>query len=327
MRRRDFIALLGGAAAARPRAARAQQPAMPVIGFLGSDSNDTRSARFLAFHKGLAEAGYVEGSNVAVEYRWAEDQLDRYPEFAAELVCRQATVIAALAGIPGAMAAKAATTTIPIVFSGGFDPVELKLVASLNRPGGNVTGVTNLGLELGPKRLEVMHELLPAAKSFALLINPDHPNAEAQTQEMQTAARTLGLQIRVVHARTVSDFDAAFASLVQLGADGLVIGIGQPFTSRTGQLGDLAVRHKVPAIFASHDFVAAGGLVSYAGSNEDAFRLAGLYIGRILKGEKPADLPVVQATKVELIINLKTAKALGLTVPLALLGRADEAIF
>ena len=327
MKRREFIALLGGAAAsALPRAARAQQSAMPVIGFLGSESREMRSARFPAFHQGLAEAGYVDGRNVAIEYRWAEGRLERYPELAAELVRRQVTVMAALAGIPAATAAKAATTTIPIVIQGGFDPVEFKLVASLSRPGGNVTGVTNLGLELSPKRLEVMHELLPAAKVLAFLINPDHPTAETQSREIRTAAHALGLQIRTVHARAAHDFDAAFASLAQLGADGLMIANGQPLVAHPARLGELAARYKVPAIFESREFVASGGLVSYAGNNSEAYRPAGLYVGRLLKGEKPADLPVVQATKVELIINLKTAKALGVTVPLALLGRADEVI-
>jgi putative ABC transport system substrate-binding protein len=236
------------------------------------------------------------------------------------------TVIAALAGIPATMAVKAATTTIPIVFQGGFDPVEIGIVASLNRPGGNLTGVTNLGLELGPKRLEVMHELIPAAKVFALFINPDHPNAASQSSEMQVAARTLGLQIRIVHARAVNEFGAAFASLAQLGAAGLVVGHGQPFTAHNVHLGALAFRHRVAAIFETQEFVAAGGLASYSGNREDALRLAGVYVGRVLKGEKPADLPVQQATKIELIINLNTAKALGLTVPLSLLGRADEVI-
>jgi putative ABC transport system substrate-binding protein len=322
LKRREFIALLGGAATGWPLATQAQQPAMPVVGFLGSEID----AHFPAFHKGLAEAGYVDGRNVAVEYRWSEGHVERFPEFVADLVRRQVTVIASLAGIPAATAAKAATATIPVVFQGGFDPVEIGLVASLARPGGNLTGVTNLGLELGPKRLEVMHELIPVAKVFALLINPDHPNAESQSREMQAAARALGLEIRIVHARAAQDFDAAFASLAQLGAAGLVIGVGAPFTGRSRQLGEFATRHAVPAIFEYREFIAGGGLVSYSGDRTDAFRLVGVYVGRILKGEKPADLPVQRSTKVELMLNLKSARAFGLTVPLSLLGRADEVI-
>ena len=326
MGRREFVTLFGGAAATPyalwPLAARAQQPAVPVIGVLGSE----RDARYHAFEQGLAETGYAEGGNVRIEYRWSGGEVGRYPELAADLVHRQVTVIAALGGIPAAQAAKAATTAVPIVFEGGFDPVEVGLVASLSRPGGNLTGVTNLGLELGPKRLEVMHELIPAAKVFALLLNPDHPNAAPQTHEMQAAGRALGLELRIVHAATVNDFDAAFAGLAQLGVGGLVVGFGQPFTSRVGQLGQLARRHRVPAISESPEFVTAGGLVSYGGSRKDAFRVAGVYVGRILKGEKPAELPVQQATKVELVIDLKAAKVLGITVPLPLLGRADEVI-
>jgi putative ABC transport system substrate-binding protein len=323
MKRREFI--VGGAAAsAWPIAARAQS--MPVIGFLGSEAHEMRTARFPAFHQGLGETGYVDGRNLTIEYRWAEGRLEQYAVMAADLVRRQVSAIAALGGIPSATAAKAATTTIPVVFQMGGDPVESGLVASLSRPGGNVTGVTNLGLELGPKRLELMHELLPNAKVIALLINPSHPNADAQLRGMEAAGRTLGLQIRAVHARTVGEFDAAFASLAQLGVDGLVIGAGQPFQSRPEPLGQLAARHAVAAISQGREFVAAGGVVSYAGNQADAYRLAGLYIGRVLKGEKPADLPVVQSTKVEMIVNLKTAKALGINVPLPLLGRADEVV-
>jgi putative ABC transport system substrate-binding protein len=329
MNRRSLITLLGGAAASSlscsvlwPRAARAQRPSMPVIGVLGSELDPLVPA----FHKGLAEVGYVDGRNVAIEYRWAEGHLERYPEFAADLVRRPAAVIAAVGGFPAAAAAKAATSAIPVVFQGGFDPVETGLVASLSRPGGNLTGISNLNLALGPKRLEVMHELLPAAKLFALLVNPDHPNADSQSRDMQTAARALGVQLRNIHARTLPDFDAAIAGVAQLGAAGLVIGIGQPFTGHSGLLGELAARHGLPAIFESREFVAAGGLVSYMGDRADAFRLVGVYVGRILKGEKPADLPVQQSTKVELIVNLKTAKALGIDVPVALLARADEVI-
>jgi putative tryptophan/tyrosine transport system substrate-binding protein len=279
-----------------------------------------------AFREGLAEAGYVEGRNVTIEYRRSEGRVERYPELVADLLRHQVTVIAALGGIPSAMAAKAATTTIPIVFAGGFDPVEIGLVTSFARPGGNLTGTTSLAVELGPKRLEAMHELLPAAKVFALLLNPDHPNAETESRGMQTAARVLGVQIRIVHARDVREFDMAFATVAQLGAAGLMIGIGQPLAGNSGLLGELAARHRVPAIAGSRDFVAAGGLLSYTGNSTEATRGAGIYAGRILKGEKPGDLPVQQATKVELIINMKTAKALGLTIPETLLATADEVI-
>jgi len=321
LKRRTLVTLIGGAAA-WPVAARAQQRALPVIGVLGSQLD----ARYHAFQQGLAETGYAEGRNVRIEYRWSDGQVGRYSELAADLIRRQVTVIAALGGIPAAQAAKAATTAIPIVFEGGFDPVEVGLVASLSRPDGNLTGATNLGLELGPKRLEVMHELIPAAKVFALLLNPAHPNAAAQSREMQAAGRVLGLELRIVHAPTVNDFDAALAALVRLDVDGLVIGLGQPFTGHLEQLGELAARHRVPAISESPEFVKAGGLVSYGGSRKDSLRVAGVYVGRILKGEKPAELPIQQATKVELIIDLKAARALGVTVPLPLLGRADEVI-
>jgi putative ABC transport system substrate-binding protein len=323
MKRREFIGLLGGAAAGAtwPLAARAQQPALPVIGLLSPDPDRNRP-----FHQGLAEGGYADGRNVTIEYRWSEGRLERYPELVADLVRRQVAVIAALGGIPAAAAAKAATTTIPVVFSGGFDPVEIGLVAGLARPGGNLTGTSSLNLALGPKRLEMMHELIPAAKVFALLLNPDHPNAEPQAREMQTAARALGLELRIVHARSDNELDAAFAGLSGLGAAGLVIGNGQPFSGLTRQLAEFATRHRMPTIFESREFVAAGGLVSYTGSRDDAYRLVGVYVARILKGEKPADLPVQQVTKVELIVNMKTAKALGITVPLPLLGRADEVI-
>jgi ABC-type uncharacterized transport system substrate-binding protein len=324
MRRRDFITLIGGAAA-WPFAARAQA-SMPVIGVLGSESHERHTSAYLAFHRALEEVGYVDGRNVAIEYHWAEGRLDRYGELAADLVRRPVDVIAALSGIPAAAAAKAATETIPIVFQGGFDPVETGLVASLSRPGGNMTGVTNLNLELGPKRIELMHELLPRAKVVALFINPTHPNAAAQSQQMESAARALGLEIRIVPVLTVADFEAGFASVESLGVGGLVIGIGQPFVGRNRDLGALAARHRIPTIFESREFTAAGGLASDAGNRDDSLRLAGLYVGRILKGEKPADLPVQQSTKVELIINLATAKALGLTIPLPLLGRADKVI-
>jgi putative ABC transport system substrate-binding protein len=327
MRRREFITLLGGAAAAWPLAARAQQPAMPVIGFLGSESPGVSASRLRAFRQGLSETGYVEGRNVAIEYRWAESQNDRLPALAADLVRRQVRVIAASGGLLSVQAAKAASATIPIVFQLGGDPVEFGLVASLNRPGGNLTGVTSLNVELGPKLLEVLHELVPTATSLALLLNPTRPNVEGQVNIVQAAARTLGLPpLHVLHASTERDFDTVFATLRQLRAGGLVITPSLLFSTRTEQLAALALRDAVPAISPDREFAAAGGLMSYGGSGQDQTRLVGNYTGRILKGDKPADLPVQQATRVELVINMKTAKALGLTFPLTLLGRADEVI-
>jgi putative tryptophan/tyrosine transport system substrate-binding protein len=328
MRRREFIAGLGGAAVTLPLAARAQQPTLPVIGFINVTSARNYTQQLAAFLNGLGETGYVDGRNVKIEYRWAEDRSDRLPTMAADLVQKQVTVIAATS-TPAALAAKAATTTIPIVFeTGSADPVRLGLVASLNRPEGNVTGVTQTSLEMAPKRLQLLHEVVPTARVIALLVNPTDPSlAEPTTKELKAAARTLGLELHVLNASTERDFDAVFAKLVELGAGGLVIGPDALFISRTEKLAELAVRHAVPAVFQGREFAAAGGLISYGGYLADAYRLAGIYTGRILKGDKPADLPVQQATtKVELVINLKTAKALGIDVPNALIGRANEVI-
>ncbi len=324
MRRRKFLGLLGSAAAAWPLTIRAQQPATPVIGFLGGQSPDLWADQVRAFRQGLSETGYIEGRNVAIEYRWAEGQYNRLPALAAELVRLQVAVIAANG--PTVPPAKAATTAIPIVFVTGADPVKLGLVASLNRPGGNTTGVTTLGLELAPKRLELLREMVPSATVIGLLLNPSNPNADAIARDSQTAARTLGLQLHVLRASNERDFDAVFASLAQLRAGGLVIAADGFFISQSQRLAALTIRHAVPTIFQFRAFAAAGGLISYGGSNTDSYRQAGAYTGRVLRGEKPADLPVIQATKVELIINLKTAKAFGLEVPQSLLARADEII-
>jgi putative ABC transport system substrate-binding protein len=326
IRRREFIFTLGGAAAAWPLAAHAQQPAMPVIGFLNADSPQRYGQPLSAFLKGLGETGYVDGRNVAIEYRWAEGRYDRLPAMATDLVHRQVTVIAATS-TAAALAAKAATTTIPIVFEMGSDPVRLGLINSLNRPDGNITGVTQLNWEVIPKRLELLHELLPTARVMALLVNPtDSVYAEMQSRAVLAAAHTLGLEIHVLNASTEDDFDSVFANVGHLRAGGLVIGGGAFFYSRIKQLAALAIRHAVPAVFQSREFVAAGGLLSYGSEVTDAYRLAGVYTGRVLKGDRLADLPILQATKVELFINLKTAKALGITVPLPLSGRADEVL-
>jgi putative ABC transport system substrate-binding protein len=314
-RRRSGVAALGAR----------EQMKIPVIGFLNSASPEVYAIRLRAFRQGLGEIGYVEGHNVAIEYRWAEGQYDRLSTFAADLVRRQVGAIF-VTGIPATAAAKAATTTIPIIFEMGADPVAFGLVASLNRPGGNVTGIASLGGGLAPKQLELLHELTPTATIMALLVNPANPSGETVTNELQAAARTLGLQLHVLHATAERDFGTAFANLHQLGAGGLVIPNEGLFLYRSEQLASLTVRHAVPAIMVAREFVAAGGLMSYGSSISDAVRLAGVYTGRILKGEKLADLPVQQSTKVELFINMKAAKALGLTVPISLLGRADEVI-
>jgi ABC-type uncharacterized transport system substrate-binding protein len=327
MRRRYFMTLLGGAVAAWPLAARAQQPALPVIGFLGSASPPPWGDRLRAFRQGLSETGYVEGKNVAIEYRWAEGQNDRLPAMAVDLVRGQVTVMAAPGSTPAALAAKAATTTIPIVFEIASDPVELGLIASLARPGGNVTGVTSLNAEVGPKRLELLHEIVPTATIIALLVNPTNPTlSESTTKALQAAARTLGVQLHVLHASTHQDLDTVFATAGQLRVGALMIGADPFFTSRLEQLAALGLHHALPTAYQFREFAAAGGLVSYGTSLTDTFRLVGIYTGRILKGERPADLPVQQASKVELILNLKTAKALRLTVPLPLIARADEVI-
>jgi putative ABC transport system substrate-binding protein len=326
IRRRELIVAVGGAAATWPLVARAQQqPAMPVIGYLNAFSAQGATAKQLAaFLKGLGETGYVEGHNVSIEYRWAERQFDRLPAMMADLVHRQVAVIAATT-TPAALAAKTVTTTIPIVFETGTDPVQLGLVAALNRPGGNVTGVTSLVVEVAPKRLELLHELVPAARVIGLLVNQaDTDLAQVQLRAIQSAANTFGLELQVLNASSEHDFDAAFASPIRLRAGGLVISADQVFTRGMEQLAALTVRHSVPAVYLYREFAAAGGLMSYGGASTESYRLAGFYTGRILKGEKPADLPVLQATKLDLYINLKTAKALGITVPLPLSGRADE---
>ena len=328
-KRREFIALLSGGGlllAAKVKRARGQQPAMPVVGLLGATTAHGYAAQLAAFRQGLSEAGFVEGRNVAIEYRWADDQYDRLPALAADLARRQVAVIATLGGNTASVAAKAATTTIPVVFHGSVDPVEAGLVASLNRPGGNVTGVVTLNMDTGQKRLELMHELLPAATTIGLLLNPTNAVAEIQSKDLQAAARTLGLQLQIANASTERDFDAAFATLSQGQVGGLVIGTDGFLVSQSEQLAALTVRYALPTIFQYRAFVTAGGLMSYGGSVTDSYRLSGVYTGRILKGEKPADLPVQQATKVELIINLKTARTLGITFPITLLGRADEVI-
>ena len=326
MRRRDVLGVLGGAAVTWPLAARARQSATPVIGFLSIRSQGDEPQLLTAFHQGLKEVDYVVGQNVTMEYRWAEGQSGRLPAMAADLVHREVAVIVATPSV-AALAAKAATATIPIVFEGGADPVKIGLVASLNRPGGNVTGVTQLNNEIAPKRLELLHELIPTATVIALLVNPADPTiAEAYSNVVLSAAHRLGLELHVLNASSERDFDTVFANLMQLRAGGLVIGGGALFTARIEQLAALTAHYAVPAIHGSREFVAAGGLVSYGASLADAYRLAGVYTGRILKGDKPAELPVQQAAKVELYINLKTAKVLGITVPLPLSGRADEII-
>src|SRR5262245_19747863 len=323
-RRREFIALLGGAVG-WPLAARAQQPTTPVIGFLssgGQHSDDVR--RLTPFRQGLNETGYTEGRNVTIEYRGAENRIDRLPELASDLARRQVSVIAAAGSPASALAAKSATKTIPIVFTNAADPVRIGLVASLNRPGGNVTGVTELGA--GAKRLGLLRELVPSATSIAVLVNPTRPGVDAQSAQAQEAARALGLPLHILTASSERDFDAIFLNLVQLRAGALVISADALFNDRSDQIVALARRHSVPTIYEWRQTVEAGGLISYGTSRQDAYRQSAILVGRILKGEKPADLPVLQPTKFELVINMKTAKALGLTVPPGILAIADEVI-
>ena len=325
MRRRDFIKAIVGTATAWPLGARAQQQAVPVIGLLASWARNDSPQLLAAFHQGLQEGGFVEGQNVTIEYRLADNQNERLPELAAALIQRQVAVIAA-AATPAALAAKAATTTIPVVFEIGGDPIHLGLVASLNRPGGNITGVTNFNTLVAPKRLELLHEILPAVRVVALLVNPANPSVETQSSDVLPAARNLGLEVHILKASTERDFDAVFAKVIELHAGGLVISADPLFTAKEEQLAALAVRRAVPTIYENRKFVSAGGLVSYGGSQAETYRVTGNYVARILKGEKPGDLPVQQGTKVEMFLNLKSAKALGITFPLTLLGRADAVI-
>jgi putative tryptophan/tyrosine transport system substrate-binding protein len=326
MRRREFIALLSSAVTGWPLAARAQQPAMPVIGYLSSFPADINPKFTQAFRQGLNDAGFFEGRTVTIEYRWDEEgRYDRLPVMAADLVSRRVAVLFA-SPIPAALAAKAATTTTPIVFAIGSDPVETGLVSSLNRPGGNVTGATFLSVELGAKRLELLRDLVPKIASIALLVNPHNPNAAPQTKDMKVATTALGLQLHVLSAGSQSDLDNAFATLVRQRTDALVVSADPFFISHRDQLVALALRHSMPTIYYAREFAEAGGLISYASSFADSFRQAATYVGRILKGEKPADLPVQQPTKFDLVINLKAAKALGLEIPLTVIARADEVI-
>jgi putative tryptophan/tyrosine transport system substrate-binding protein len=325
MQRREFITLLGGAAAAWPLTARAQQPTMPVVGFVYSASPDTSADRLRTFRLGLKDTGYVEGENVAIVYRWAENQIDRLPELAAELVRRQVTVIAA-PNTTSALAAKAATTTIPIVFATNQDPVRLGLVTSIARPEGNLTGINFLSAEVAAKRLELLRELVPGAARVALLVNPTGPTAETTLRDVEAAARAMGLQIQVVNTSTSREIDAAFATFLRERPDALFVSSDGFFNNRRVQLAHLATRHAIPATYGSREIVDVGGLMSYGANIADAYRQVGVYVGRILKGAKPSDLPVVQASKLELVINAQTARTLGLAVPSSMQLLADEVI-
>ena len=326
MKRREFITLIGGMVVAWPLAAAAQQPALPVVGFLGAGSRESDAYRAAAVRKGLIEAGFVEGRNVAFEYRWAEDQYERLPALAADLVRREVAVFVAIGGITSAIAAKSATATIPIVFEIGGDPIGMGLVASLNRPGGNIPGVSFLINTLVAKQFEVLHETVPKTALIGFLVNPTNPDADNETKSARAAAGSVGQKIAIVQARTDSELETTFVTLVQQRAGALVICADPFFNNQRDKLVELATRQKLPAIHSLREYAAAGGLMSYGTSITEAHRLVGLYAGRILKGEKPADLPVQQSTKVELVINLKTAKALGLTVPPQIVARADEVI-
>jgi ABC-type uncharacterized transport system substrate-binding protein len=326
IRRRDFISLLGGAAATWPLGARAQQPAMPVIGFLGPASADGFASYVEGFRQGLGAAGFVEGRNIAVEYRWADNRLDRLPALAAELVAHRVAVMATGAATAAALAAKAATSRIPIVFVIGADPVKFGLVASMNRPGGNVTGVTSLANTLVAKQLQLLHGLLPASGLIGVLVNPGNPNAVSDSTQAQAAAASLRLKVHVVHTVAERDVDAAFDELGRVQASAVLVFPDALFLDLRGRLAELATRDKLPVLYSDHSYVEAGGLMSYGSSRTDAFREAGIYVGRILRGEQPSDLPVIQASKFELVINLKAAKALSLEIPPTLLALADEVI-
>jgi putative tryptophan/tyrosine transport system substrate-binding protein len=325
MRRRDFIKALGGGITAWPMSARAQRTAMPVIGYLAAGSPNSEARLHEAFVKGLGEAGYADGKNTRIEYRWAENQYDRLPSMAADLVRQEVAVLAATT-TPAARAAKAVTGTIPIVFTTIADPVQIGFVASLNRPGGNVTGATMLSVEMGPKLMELLHGAVPSIGTMVLLVNPTNPNAETQSKSIHQAALKLGVKLHVLNASTERDFDTVFAKLNELQADGLIIAHDVFFNAQAKQLGALTARNKLPAIYTLPEFAASGGLISYGASRADAWHQAGIYVGRILKGEKPSELPVIQPTTFEFTINLRTAKALGVSVPLTLIASADEII-